>query len=325
MLPPRGRARLRSTGPAGTATFRGVAAPSTFQALTRGAHATGRSAWLVAPALIVSLLRAALAWPAPLFAVAVARLGILDRVAAGVASGPAVLDGALAALTAPRTICVIAGLWAAGLLTSAALRVAFLSGALPTLGEVLAGRVAPRPRFAEGLAFGFAPLLGTALLGFIFELAAQAVASGAVLTAAFVALHRPGGFEAIWPALLGASTLVLAVVLLLVASLSTDAALARTALLGERAVRALGHALCRVLARPGAFFFAALALGVASVAVVGSAKAFEAAVLGLGEGAPLLLVVGPRLMVATLGAGLSALLELWRLASIAALACADEA
>jgi hypothetical protein len=301
-----------------------VAVLTTIEALSRGARATGRSAWLVAPALVVAFLRAALAWPAPLFALAMARAGVASRLAAGAEAPSALLDGAVLALTAPRTLYTLAGLFLAGVAASGVLRVAFLAGALPTLGERLAGSELPRPRFAEGLAFGFQRLFGTALLGFVLELAAEACLVGAVLSTVAIALHRPGGLGAIFPALLAASVLTLGLAMLLVAGVSADAALARTSLLGERPVRALAEGLARVLARPGAFALAAFSLAAAGAVVVGSVKAFEAAALGTAQGAPILLVLGPRVMAMTLGAGLSALLELWRLASIAALACGED-
>jgi len=300
-----------------------VAAPTTLEALLRGARAAGRSGWLVAPALLVAFLRAALLWPALLFAVAMARLGFLSRLAGGLASPPALLASALAAVTAPRTLYTLGGLWLAGLCAAAALRIAFWSGALPTLGGELAAE-APRPRFAEGFAFGFARLLGTALLGFVFELLAQACATAAALASLALALVRPGGLRALFPASVGALALALALALLLLGALGADAALARTALRGERAVHAFALALARVLARPGAFAFAALALGLAGAMVTGSVEAVEAAALGMAKGAPLVLVLGPRVMAGVLGAGLAALLELWRIASIAALACGEE-
>jgi hypothetical protein len=46
--------------------------------------------------------------------------------------------------------------------------------------------------------------------------------------------------------------------------------------------------------------------------------------MGAAWGAPALLILGPRLMTSVLGAALAALLELWRLGTVAALACQDE-
>jgi hypothetical protein len=299
-----------------------VPAPTTLQALAMGARAMVRSAWLVAPGLLVAFLRVALWWPAPLFAVGMARAGIAARLSAGaVAPGP-VLSGALQALTAPRSLFILAGLWLLALLASAALRVAWLAGALPTLGDDLARAPAPSPRFAEGLAFGFAPLLGTALLGFALELAAQLYAA-TILLSAIVIVGHVHGVRAVLPALLGAAALTTAVAAPIAAGLAADAALARTALAGDGPVRALAEGVGRVLLRPGAFLLAAFALGIASLALLGSAQAMEAAALGFARGAPAVLVLGPRLMASALVAALASLLELWRLGTVAALACGE--
>jgi hypothetical protein len=299
-----------------------VAAPSTFQALSMGARAAGRSAWLVAPALLVSFLRTALTWPAFLFAAAMLRAGAEARLASGLAAPVRVLSGAVAALTAPRSLAILLGLWLAGALAAAALRVAWLAGAIPTLGEDLSRAAAPRARFAEGLAYGFAPLLGTAILALAVELGAQLYAV-TVSLGAVTLLVRGGGAHPGLAAVLGAIALTSAVAAPVVAGLVGDAALARTALRGDRAARALAEGAVRVLSRPGAFLLSALALGVAALVVVGSAQAVETAALGVASGAPPLLAVGPRLMASTVGAGIAALLELWRLGTVAALACSE--
>ena len=124
-------------------------------------------------------------------------------------------------------------------------------------------------------------------------------------------------------ALFGAGALTASVALPVIASLAADGALARTALLRDRPARALWEALRRLLRRPGAFLLAGLALGVAAVALLGSAQAMETAALGVTHGAPALVVLGPRLMASVLAASLAVLLELWRLGTIAALACAE--
>jgi hypothetical protein len=294
-----------------------------MQALSMGARAAGRSAWLVAPGLLVAFLRAALAWPAPLFALGLARAGIVASASSGLTRPGSVIAGAFEALTAPRSLFILAGLWLAGQLASGALRVAWLSGALPTLGEDLARSPDPRPRFAEGLAFGFAPLLGTAFLGLVLELAAQLYALTICLATAMLAFNGAGG-RPVLAALLGAAALTTAVAAPVIASLGADAALARTALLGDGPASAITEGMRRVLQRPGAFLVAGLALGVATVVLLGSAQAMEAAALGAARGAPALLILGPRLMASVLGAALAALLELWRLGTVAALACQDE-
>jgi hypothetical protein len=293
-----------------------------MQALAMGARATGHGSWLVAPGLLVAFLRVAVGWPAPIFALALARSGIVARLHAAGVRPAALLAGAVEALTAPRSLFILAGLWLAGLLASAALRVAWVAGALPTLGRDLARSPSDRSGFAEGLAFGFAPMLGTALLGFVLEMAAHVYAWCVYLASILVAL-RGGGERPVLAALLGAVALTTAIAAPMVASLVADAALARNALSGDAPSRALAEGGRRVLARPGAFLLSAFVLGVAAVVVLGSARTMETAVLGFASGAPPLFALGPRLMATTLAAALATMLELWRLATVAALACAD--
>jgi hypothetical protein len=300
-----------------------MAEPTTIQALGRGARAAGRCAWLVAPALLVAFLRSALGWPAPLLALALIRAGTAARLAGGARAPAEVLSGAVAALSAPRSLFLLAGLFLGGVLASAALRVAWLAGALPTLGGSLAGERVPAPRFAEGVTWGFAPLVGTALLGLALEVAAQLYLWTAGLSAVVLALHRAPPLVAAVRAGLGAVVLVSAVAGPTLASLAADAALARTALAGDRPARALLEALRRVALRPAAFVLAGMALGLAALVVLGSAQAMESAALGLAAGAPPVLVLGPRLLTTVLSAALAALFELWRLGTVAALACAE--
>ncbi len=94
-----------------------MAVPTTMQALTLGARASGRSSWLVAPGLLVAFLRTALGWPVPVFALALARSGATARLhETGFRPGP-LIAGAIEALTAPRTLFLLAALWIAGVLT----------------------------------------------------------------------------------------------------------------------------------------------------------------------------------------------------------------
>jgi hypothetical protein len=288
-----------------------------------GARAVGRSSWLVAPALLVRLLRAAFAWPALVFALGMAYAGMAAKLGDGPASPGVALRGALVALTAPRTISIAGGLWLASLLASAALRVAFLAGALPTLAEGIAALPERRPRFAEGLAFGFAPLLGTAALGFALELGAQLFGLAVLLASVLLALHPPAGWQILPAAGLGAGALVSALALLVLASLVVDAALVRTSVAGDPPATALAQAFRRVLGRPGAFALAGLVLGAGAVVLLGSLQILASMALGAGAGAPPLLLLGPRLMLGAFGALLAGVLEMWRLGTVASLACAE--
>jgi hypothetical protein len=295
-----------------------------MQALAMGARATGRQSWLVAPGLLVAFLRSTLGWPVPIFALALARSGVVARLHASGFRPPALLGGAIEALTAPRSLLLLAGLWLAGSLLSAALRVAWVAGVLPALGGDLARSARSDSGFAEGLAFGFAPLLGTALLGFAVELMAQLYAFSIYLAAALVAL-RGGGGQPTLAALLAAAALTSAVLAPILASLVADAALARNALSGDSPSLAVAEATRRVLARPGAFLLSAFVLGVAAAVILGTAQTMETAALGVASGAPPLLAVGPRLMATVMAAALATLLELWRLGTVAALACVEDA
>ena len=300
-------------------------APSAGQALRLGARATRRCAWLVAVALGVAVLRAGLTWPAWLFALAASRLGAERAFAQGLApvEPTAVLAEVAASLTTPRTLTILIGLWLVGVLASGALRVAYLAGALPTLGEALAGTPAPPPRFATGLAFGFAPLLCTALLGAALQALAFLYALTSAAAGFFLALHPPGGARAVLAAGLGAVTLTSALAGVLLAALASDAALVRSALAGDSPARALAAGMARVARRPAAFLVAGLALAAAGAVVLGSARTLETLSLALAQGAPALVALGPQLMVTVLAAALAGLLDLWRLGTVATLSLGE--
>jgi hypothetical protein len=302
-----------------------VSVPSTLEAIAMGARASGRSSWLIAPGVLVAFLRTVLGWPLPFFAIALATAGVDARLHDGMLHPIAVVAGAIDALTAPRSLFILGGLWAAGLLMGAVLRVAWVAGALPALGVHLTRTPRPESGFVEGIVFGFAPMLGTAALGLVVEVTAQVYAWCVYLAAALVAL-RGGGGQPTLAALLAAAALITAIAAPILASLVADAALARNALAGDSPTRAVAVGARRVVLRPGAFLLSAFVLGVAGMVILGAAQTMETALLGVAGGASPWLVLGPRLMATTLAAALATLLELWRLGTIAALACAaDEA
>jgi hypothetical protein len=308
--------------PAGPRYLRRVPRPTTLQALSNGARASAQSAWLVAPGLLVAFLRLAVTWPAPVLALGLALAGIEARLEAGVLSPAGLLSGALAALTAPRAISILAGLWLAGLIASGALRAAWFAGALPVLGEELSA--APHEqRFAAGVAYGFAPLALTAVLGFALELSAQFLSGALALGTGLAVARSAGATHPVLSAAVLAGALTTAVAAPIVASLAADAALARTALSGDGPARALREGARRVLLRPGPFLLAALALGLVSAVVLGSVEAANAAVLGVARGAPILIALGPRLMANVLAAAIGVLVELWRMGTVAVLACSE--
>ena len=296
--------------------------PTTLQALSNGARASGRNAWLVAPGLLVVFLRMAVTWPAPLFAAGLVWAGIGARLEAVALSPATALSGALAALTTPRALSILAGLWLAGLLASGALRTAWFAGVLPVLAEDLSD--APhQQRFAAGVAYGFAPLVPTALLGFALELTAQLLSGSLVLGSVLAVARHAGATHPVLAAAVLAGALTIAIAAPVVASLVADAALARTALSGDGPARSVLEGARRVALRPGPFIVAALALGLVSAVVLGSVEAANTAVLGVARGAPVLLALAPRLMANVLGAAIVVLIELWRLGTVAVLACSE--
>jgi hypothetical protein len=299
-----------------------VSVASVSEAFGAGARAAARSAWLAAPGTLVALLRGALAWAAPLTALALARAGAEARVAAGEGVRGAIAGAALA-LTAPRAVAILKGLAGAALLLGFTLRAAWIAGALPVLGGELAAAPAAR-RFAPGLAFGFARVLGTALLALLLEVAVQALALAWVVGTLVISARRFGGGAPFVPAALVAGSCLAAVLALTVVPVIADAALARAALAGDPPARALWRAALRAARRPAAFLALALALGLGALIVAGSLQLASSAVLGFTRGAPALVLAGPQLMASAAAAAVGALLELWRLASVAVLACGEE-
>jgi hypothetical protein len=293
--------------------------PTVAQALSAGARAAVRAGWLVPVGLVLAAAERAAGAPAVLFAGAVAARGF--AAGAATAGTPA---GALAAaaqvLASPRALAVLGGLWGAGFLLRGALRVLWLAGAVPTLGEALARRGAPA--FAAGAVWGYPRVLGAALLGSLLEGAAGLSAAGAALAAVAAAGRLAGQGGHAWMAALVALALVAAVAATILAGLLADAAVCRAALRAEAPLRALSCAAIRLGARPSAFVAVALALGVAAVALGGSAEATMGAGMRLlaGGAAPALLVV-PQILAGALAAMLGAFLELWRLGAVATLAC----
>lgn len=295
--------------------------PPTFAAaLGQGFRAAAREAWLVPVGAVVAAVRRAALWPA--FAVLAAV--VVRAAAAELRQSPldlaAPFRGALVALGSPRLEALVAGLALAGLLLGAALRVAWLSGALPALGLALSG--APRaPRFASGVAYGLARVLAAALLGLAAEIASAAfgatLAIAALRTAARLA--RTGAGPAIAAAC--ALALALAVAVPFVASVASDAAVARAAVRGEGPARAFAGAVRRLLARPGSLVLAGIAFALAGVAARLSVEGLGGAMLGFASDAPPSLLFGPELMLGALAAFVAAALDVWWLATVAAFAC----
>lgn len=300
---------------ASAATVRPVP-PTVLQALSRSARATLRSAWLAPVGLVVALARFAFLLPTQLFTLAVLQLAASSWASQhGLLGLPAAAaQGVLLTLGSTRFLSIAAGLWLCGLLLAWALRVAWLAGALPTLGRDLAG--APRaPVFAPGLAYGFARLLPSAVVALLLELCA-AIALPAATVGAVLVARRGSPFLA---APLAAAALAGALLVAFSASALGDAVLARTALRGEDAPRALARAAIRFARRPAAFLAVALTATLAELVLVGSTRGL-AAVAGASASHPLV-ALGPQLMASALALAVAALVELWRLGASAVLAC----
>jgi hypothetical protein len=260
--------------------------------------------------------------PAQLFAFVMLQLAAASWIAR---SGGVPLPGAAAlgvelVLRSARFLAIAGGLWFGAVLLASALRVAYLAGALPTLGAELAG--APRePRFASGLARGFAALLPTAILAFVAELLASGVILVMVLAVALVGARLFDASRGILAAVVTAACLAAALLLHAAVSALGDAALCRAALRGEGAAAAFARAARRFGHRPAAFLLVGVVATAVGTLLGGSADALAALGAGAAAAQSPWLAIGPQLMAAALAALMAAIVELWRLASTAVLAC----
>ena len=287
-------------------------------ALSLGLRALAREAWLAAVGLLVTLVRRALAWPA----VAVGGL-LLVQGAVGAArlsprSGQAPLLGALLAATQPRTVGLVLGLALAGGLLGAALRLAWLAGALPTLAGSLGPTRGETPRFADGVAYLLPNLLPLLALTWLMELVgwgfALALGLGALRISGEAAGHGPA-----WLALPVALALTLALAVPLARSVVADAALVRAAVRGEGPATALASAIARFVERPAVLLLGGLLFAVAGLGLAVALSSLGSVATGFAPRAGPALLLGPQLMLGALAATLAAALELWWLASLTAL------
>jgi hypothetical protein len=295
--------------------------PSLFAAVGLGLRALAREPWLLAVGLVVALARRAAFWPAWAVAGTLAARAALGAFARDPLDPAAPAEGVLALLSAPRFLALVAGLWLAGAALGAAVRVAYLAGALPSLAGAMAG--APGPRFAAGVAFGFPRVLAAAGLGVVLDLSGAlfgwtlALAAGAVTARAAAG----GGSPLLAAAVAAALTLALAVPLAL--SAVADAAVARAALRGEGPGAAFAAGGARFLARPGTFLLAALAFGIVGAVAPGAIEASGGVLTGFAQGAGPALALGPNLMLAALAALVAAGIDLAWIGTVAALAAAE--
>ena len=296
--------------------------PTVPAALGLGWRAAVRNAWLAPVGLLAALSRMILAAPATGFIWVVAS----EAATHSLAEDPrpaAALEAVLAALTSPRAVALAAGLWASAALVAAAVRLAWLSGALPTLGRSLAGQEGGAPLFARGVAYGLPRLAGTAALAWLLELLGAAFSASVALGSLAITLQArqiaagPGAAAAV------AAALTCAVAVPLLVGAVGDAALGRAALLGESPARALGRAALRVARRPAAFLLVGLAVALFGALAAGTIQGIAAGATGFARARVAWLMLGPDLVVAVTAALVAAWVELWRLGATAVLGCAD--
>ena len=292
------------------------------EAMRLGLAGLGRERWLVAVGLLTTLIRRALALPATLVALLLLLRGAWQahQQAPWAAEAPG-LGAAFVALQ-PRVLALALGLAAAAALLGWVLRVAFLAGALPTLGGAMGREAGREPRFAAGFTFGFAPLLPTAALGLALEWTGQLILAGTLLGAVRISLAATGTGRVALAAAVAAMVVVALLASLLTAAIA-DAALVRTAVRGDGPVEALAQAARRVLARPAAYLLAMLGFGTLSLAATLVVQSVNGVASGLVAAAPGPVAMGPAVMLGALALTLAAALELWWLASLTALAARE--
>ena len=304
--------------------------PSLRSSIRLAVSAFRREAWLAALGLLVTGARRVTSWPAIWAAWTLLWRSALSGLWRHPGSLAAPIEGALAMATSSRFIGIVGGLWLAGALLSAGLRLAWISGAVPTLGAVMSGAAmsgaVPRgtAAFAEGVAAGFARVLPAALLGFLLELSGALFAGTLYLAAALLVTHdggTAGGVLGLAAATAGALVLALAVPLGL--STASDALVARAALLREPPAAALAAVTRRFVSRPGSFLLGAMLFGVVGVALQLAVRAFGGVATGFALEAPALVRLGPELMIAVLAALVAGVLDLVWLGTLAVLSCGE--
>jgi hypothetical protein len=288
------------------------------EAMREGMSGLGRERWLIAVGLVTTLLRRALGLPAMAVALLLLVRGAWRAHQLDPLSGEAPALGAAWVLLQPRTLALVVGLSACAALLGWMLKLAFVAGALPTLAGAMGTAADREPRFAAGLAWGLPHLLPTAVLGLVLEWTGQLFLAGIVL-AAFELSTVAAGSGRVALAALVAAALVLGLLVALLTSAVADAALVRTAVRGDGPVEAVLQASSRVLARPAAYLLALLSFGVLSLVASAAVQAVGGVATGFSTGAPLLVTLGPALMLSVVATTLGAALELCWLSSLTAL------
>ncbi len=301
------------------------AVPALGASVRLAAAAFRREAWLAPLGLVVAGARRITGWPALWAAWMLAWRAAASAAAREPGSLLAPLDGVLAMLTSPRFLAVVGGLWVAGALVAAALRLAWIAGAVPALGAAMAGQPRGTGGFVAGVAEGFGRVLPAAVLGLVLELTGTLFSASLVLASALLLGNQgPLGTGAVF-GLAAATALALALALAVPLALSTaaDALVARAALVREAAAPALAAVVRRFLARPGTFLAGALLFGAIGIAVQLAVSGFGGIATGFARDAPAFLRLGPELMLGALGALLAAAVDLLWLGTLAVLSSGE--
>lgn len=291
-------------------------------ALRLSASAVRREAWLLALGLVVAGARRIATWPAVWAGVVLLVRGAMGAVLARPGDLAAPLDGALATATSSRFVGLVGGLWLSGALIAGALRVAWISGALSTLGARMAGAPQGAAGFAGGVAQGFARVLPAAVLGVVLELTGALFAATLVLASVLLLGHHgaAGGARVVGLSAATALALVLALLVPLALSTAADALVARAAVVVEGTGATLAAVAGRFRARPGAFLAGAMLFGAAGLAVQLAVQVLGNVATGFAQGAAPLVLLGPQLMIGAAAALLAGVVDLVWMGTVAVLA-----
>ncbi len=295
--------------------------PTLGSAIRMASAAFRREAWLAALGLVVTGARRSTSWPAIWAAWGL----VLHAAAAAAARHPlqpsAPFEAALALASSSRFLGMVGGLWLAGAVLSGALRVAWVSGALPVLGAAMAGEPRGTRGFADGLVDGFVRVLPAAVLGFVLELSGALFGLTLALAAAVLAGRGEGLGAALGISAAIAAALTLALAVPMGLSTAADALVVRSAILREPLAGTLLGVTRRFFSRPGAFLLGALLFGVLGVAVQLPIHLAGGIAAGLAQDAPALVALGPRLMLGALSALVAGVIDLVWLGTLAVMSC----
>jgi hypothetical protein len=208
--------------------------------------------------------------------------------------------------------------------TSGALRVAWVAGALPVLGAAMAGQPRGAHGFADGVLDGFLRVLPAAVLGLVLELSGALFALALALAAVALAGRGVGLGAALGHSAAVAAALTLALAVPIALSTAADALVARSATMREPLAETLAGVTARFLSRPGAFLLGALVFGLVGVAAQVSVQVVRAIATGFAHETPALVALGPKLMLGALSALVAGVVDLVWLGTLAVLSCGEQ-